>query len=135
MPLVHAPRKKTSPPAPQREHQVQRAPALELKVARQLVVAHLLAAVDEALLRRRDALLLLDALLDLLHGEVGLDVKLDLAAGQRSDPGGGAGRDQVSFEAGLWGEEGEANLMSIAARLCDGRLGAELEECLVGRVD
>ena len=46
---------------------------------------HLLAAVDEALLDRGDALLLLDLFLDLRHLVVALDVELDLLARQGPD--------------------------------------------------
>lgn len=75
-------------------------------VLRRAVVGHLLAAVDEALLHRRDALLLLDLFLDLRDLDsrvsrcshrsfseceaylvVHLDVEFDLLAGQCSHSG------------------------------------------------
>ena len=59
--------------------------ALDVVLGRLLVVAHLLAAKDQALLRRRDALLLLHSLLDARDGVVALDVDLNLLAGQRLD--------------------------------------------------
>jgi hypothetical protein len=50
------------------------------------VYSHLFAAEDEALLDGWDALLLLDALLDLGDLVVGLDVELDFFAGEGADP-------------------------------------------------
>lgn len=44
---------------------------------------HLFAGEDESLLLRRNALLLLDALLDAVHFVGGLNVDLDLLAGER----------------------------------------------------
>ena len=46
-----------------------------------LVHSHLLAAEDEALLLGRDALLLLDTVLDPAHTVIWLDVDLNLRAG------------------------------------------------------
>ena len=61
--------------------------ALEGIVGGRLVVGHLLAAKDEALLDGRNPLLLLDLLLDLRDLVVEVDVELDLLAGQGADSG------------------------------------------------
>eukprot|EP00302_Diacronema_sp_CCMP2436_P010887 CAMPEP_0179896494 /NCGR_PEP_ID=MMETSP0982-20121206/36447_1 /TAXON_ID=483367 /ORGANISM="non described non described, Strain CCMP 2436" /LENGTH=408 /DNA_ID=CAMNT_0021793351 /DNA_START=262 /DNA_END=1489 /DNA_ORIENTATION=+ len=71
--------------APQREHKVQHGAALDVVIRRFLVVGHLLAAEDETLLRRGDALLLLNPLLNPGDRFVALDVDLDFLAGQRLD--------------------------------------------------
>ena len=77
--------------AAQGQHQVQHGPASYRVVLRTLVVApasatvHLLAAEYQALLHGRDALLLLDLLLDLRDKVRGLNVDLDLLAGERLD--------------------------------------------------
>ena len=61
--------------------------ALDAKVLDGPVVVHLLAAKDEALLRGRDALLLLDALLDLRDLVGRVDVELDFwSAATRPSP-------------------------------------------------
>jgi hypothetical protein len=70
--------------AAKRKDQVKHRTALELLLRSSLVVAHLLAAVDQTLLCRGDTLLLLDALLDLRDLVVGFDVELDLLAGEGS---------------------------------------------------
>ena len=48
--------------------------------------SHLLPPIDQPLLRGRDALLLLDLLLDLRHLVARLDIKLDLSARESADP-------------------------------------------------
>ena len=55
---------------------------LELVLAGGLVVVHLLATEDETLLCWGNALLLLDTLLDARDFVVGLNIELDLLAGQ-----------------------------------------------------
>lgn len=75
------------PPATQRQDQMQGGAALEGVVGGGLVVGHLLAAENEALLDGRDALLLLDLLLDFRDLVVEVDVELNLLAGKRADPG------------------------------------------------
>lgn len=102
-------------PTPQRKHQMQRRASLKLVLLRRLVVgpvtrvsapaaiplrpaphgiysisvlySHLLPSINQPLLLRRDALLLLHALLDPRDFVVGLDVQLDFFAGEGADPG------------------------------------------------
>ena len=64
--------------------------ALALVLLHRLVGGHLLAIEDEPLLDGRDALLLLDALLDAVDRVGVLDVDLDLLAGERLDLDGEA---------------------------------------------
>lgn len=64
---------------------MQSGPSLQVVLLRAFVVVHLLAAEDETLLLGWDAFLLLDTLLDLRHLIVGLDVELDLFAGECAD--------------------------------------------------
>jgi hypothetical protein len=70
---------------------MQGASSLEVVFFRLLVVGHLLASVDQTLLCRGDSFLLFDLLLDLCNGVVGLDVELDLAAGESADSVGEEG--------------------------------------------
>lgn len=99
--------------ASQRQHQMEHGAALHLVVGSGLIVipaqggdlslsrnaqqqtetnrrshAHLFAGEDQPLLLRRNALLLLDALLDAVHLVGGLDVDLDLLAGEGLHKGG-----------------------------------------------
>lgn len=67
------------------KHKMQCCAAFEVVLLRCLVVAHLLAAIDESLLGRRDALLLFNTLLDLADLVIGLDVEFDFLAGQGTD--------------------------------------------------
>ena len=71
--------------AAQAEHEVQRGFFLNVVVGERPAVFHLLAGEDEALLVRRDALLVLDLALDHLDGVRGLDLERDRLAGERLD--------------------------------------------------
>ena len=76
-------RGRCSAAAAQSEDEVQHRASLNVVLAGLLLVGHLLASEDEALLRRRDPLLLLHALLDPRDEVVRLDVNLNLLASER----------------------------------------------------
>jgi len=86
---------------------VQRALRLDVVVRQRAFSLKLLAGEDEALLVWRDALLVLDLLLDVRDARRGLDVERDCLARQRLDEdlcggggGGGGGREAEERE---WG--------------------------------
>ena len=62
---------------PQAQDKVQRALFLNVVVRQRAAVLQLLSGKDEALLVGRDALLVLDAALDLIYGEVRLHIQRD----------------------------------------------------------
>ena len=78
----------------------------DVVVRERALILELLAAKDEALLVRRDALLILDLLLDIRDARRGLDVQRDRPARQRPDEdlcgggggGGGGGREAEERE-------------------------------------
>jgi len=72
-------------PTPKRKHQVQRGASFELVVARGFVIGHLLSTENQALLDRRNSLLLFNTFFDLGDEVVRLDVELDLFPGEGSD--------------------------------------------------
>jgi 5-keto 4-deoxyuronate isomerase len=95
-----------------------------------LVVGHLLAAVDEALLDGGDTLLLLDLFLDLRDLVVHLDIELNLLAGQRSNLDQhdglylGVGARAVRWaDAALRILSSSSSSLAAAASLCLGGLG------------
>ena len=69
----------------QAQHQMERRLFLDVVVSEGTAVFQLLACEDEALLVRRDALLVLDLLLDLLDGVGGLDLEGDSLSGECLD--------------------------------------------------
>ncbi len=73
-----------SVPAAQAEHKVQRGLRLDVVVAQRATVLQLLAGEDQALLVRRDTLLVLDLGLDVLDRVAVLDVESHRSAGQCS---------------------------------------------------
>ena len=85
---------------------MQRALRLDVGVRQRAFSLKLLAGEDEALLVRRDALLILDLLLDIRDARRGLDVQRDRPARQRPDEdlcgggggGGGGGREAEERE-------------------------------------
>jgi len=68
-----------------RKNQMQRRSPLKTILCCSLVVGHLLPTKDKTLLYRRDTLFFLDFFFDLRDLVLGLDVQLDLLAGQCSD--------------------------------------------------
>ena len=64
---------------------MQRRATLQIVLLRRLLVRHLLATVDQPLLHGRDALFLLDALLNVLDLVFGFDIELDFFTGEGAD--------------------------------------------------
>ena len=69
----------------QAEHQMERALLLNVVVRKRAAILELLARKNEALLIRRDTLLVLDLLLHVLNGVRGFDIQCDSFAGQGLD--------------------------------------------------
>ena len=69
--------------AAQAEHQVERRLLLDVVVRQRAAVLELLAREDQALLVRRDALLVVDLLLDVLDGVARLDIQRNGVTRQR----------------------------------------------------
>eukprot|EP00667_Euglena_gracilis_P032450 EG_transcript_49802 len=82
---VYVLRAPPSQPAAQGQHEVQHGARLDVVVADCLLVRHLAPSEDEPLLLWGDALLLLHLFLHPLDLVVGVDVDLDLFAGQGLD--------------------------------------------------